>query len=198
MHKALWSLGLAGLAACGAAAGSFAKLERSAGVIQGGMDPALVGTFRLSSQSPLEADVLKLLVLRTDRTFFAEYVAGCPEGFCSRGTVPFEGTYEQVREMPDPTRAAAIVLTGQFSGSGGKRTPYAVSLRRAAIPDSPLIGLYHAAESATDTAPARPFYMLAHPIEAWCGAQVDCDSQNLLEGSSCEAFVCRESTCVCR
>lgn len=198
MHKALWSLGFAGLAACGAAAGSFAKLERSAGVIQGGMDPALVGTFRLSSQSPLETDALKLLILRTDRTFHAEYVAGCPEGFCSRGTVPLEGTYEQVREMPDPTRAAAIALTGQYLDSDGKPTPYSASLRRAAIPDSPLIGLYQPAEPATDTAPTRPFFMLAHPIEAWCGAQADCDSQNLLEASSCEAFVCRESTCVCR
>lgn len=197
MRVAFWSFGLAALAACGAA-GNLARLEKGAGVAQGGMDPTLVGTFRLSSQSPLTEDALQLLVLRTDRTFYAEYIAGCPEGYCSDGTVPLEGTYEQVREMPDPTRAAGVALTGQYVDLAGQPKAYSVALRRAAIPDSPQTGLYHPAEAASDAGPSRPFFMLAHPFEAWCASQSDCDRQNLLDGSSCEAFVCRDNACACR
>lgn len=197
MRKPLWTFGLAALAACGAA-GNLAKFEKGAGVIQGGIDPSLVGTFRLSSQSPLGQDELQLLVLRTDRTFHAEYIASCPDSTCEGGTISLDGTYEQVRELPDPTRASGISLTGQFVDGGGQPQAYAVALLRAAIPDSPQTGLYHPAEPASDAGLSRPFFMLAHPVQAWCAAQSDCDSQNLLDGSACAAFACQGSTCACQ
>ena len=175
---------------CGASDG-LNKLESIVQVAAGGVDPSLLGTFRIDDPARESPRAMRLLVLRKDGTFHGEMVASCPEsGACT--AIPVDGAYSQIRAMPDPGRASGVTIHF-FVDEGGDAgmTFLIMGFKRALIANSPQVSLYH--ESAD--APSVPYFQLNHPLELWCATDADCSAQMLT--SSCEQ-TCAASQCVCR
>jgi len=174
------------LGACGSA--NLDKAGSRLGVLAGATDPTLGGTFRLRDSSAAAGGMLDLLILKTDSTFYARQIVPCSSTPC-RGVYEVEGTYRQVRELPNLTRASSIVLGGTYEGPDGP-AEMTMSLKRAWIEGSPLISLYHLAEG--QEADAIPFFDLHHLEEHWCRTPDDCSMQSV-DGET--DFACEQGRC---
>ena len=170
------------------------KAATRLGVLTGGLDPTLIGTFRLYAGRTPAKGMLELLVLRTDLSFHARYVAACAEDPCE-GVVEIDGQYRQKRELPNLSRASKISLTGWYLDPvTGEDAMLFLVLERGWVEGSPLISLYHVHEGEGDA--AVPFFELTHPRETWCAQPVDCDLQDT--ENACGSFACEQSLCSCR
>jgi hypothetical protein len=185
-----WAAIVAALVALGCGATeSISKLEASAGVVGGGLDPSVLGTFRLPSESA-EPGMLELLVLRRDLTFHCELLVACDETSCPK-SVSVDGTYQQTRDFPNPSRAAGVVLNGRYDDPSSGPQTLSMALRRAAVAGSPRVGLYLV--TGTDlSGNASPYFQLSHPVERWCAVAEDCELQGPLDDCawSCSAALC--------
>jgi hypothetical protein len=142
------------------------KAGERLGVLTGGLDPTLVGTFRLWEKREPQVGMFTMLVLKTDLSFHGTFVASCAEQPCA-GVIDLEGTYRQKRDLPDLTKASRVTLFAEYlHPETGVPTALYVVLRRGWVEGSPLIGLYHAQDGADD--PSLPFFELSHPHENWC------------------------------
>jgi len=107
--------------------------------------------------------------------------------------VPVDGSYTQIRAMPDPGRASGVTI--QFfvdEGGEGGPTFLRMSFKRALIAHSPQVSLYH---ESSDAPFAVPYFQLEHPFELWCAVDADCAGQML--SSTC-VQTCAGSQCACR
>ncbi|MGC4118325.1 MAG: hypothetical protein QM765_27980 [Myxococcales bacterium] len=181
---------LALASSCGAADG-LKNLESVVQVAAGGVDPSLLGTFRIDDAGHEAPRAMRLLVLRRDGTFHGEMVVRCEDGQgCT--AVPVDGTYTQIRAMPDPGRASGVTF-GFFVDEGGDAgvSYVRMTLKRALIAHSPQVGLYHESPDGAQV----PYFQLEHPFQLWCAADADCRAQEL--SSSCD-WACAAPTCTCR
>ncbi len=171
--------------ACGGASNS--EVRGGLGVLTGGTDTSMLGTFRLADPSFETEGALRLLVLRMDRTFHAELIVSCASKPCA--AVAIDGGYRQIRDLPNPSRANSISLYAQYTDPAAQQpVDYNLSLRRALVKNSPLVGLFHQ-DSPGDPA---PYFELLHPEELWCASPDDCGQQ----GSTCQAS-CTANLCGC-
>ncbi|MBI5548396.1 MAG: hypothetical protein HY901_31325 [Deltaproteobacteria bacterium] len=178
-------------AGCGAADG-LKKLEDTFQVAGGGLDPSLLGTFRIDNPSFEAPSMLRLLVLRKDGTFHAELVMSCESQPCDVGVL--DGRYNQTREFPEPSRASGVILVTTISGSEeAAAVAFRMILKRALVADSPQVGLYHPATTDVN-GNAIPFFQMEHPFELWCSADADCEAQT--QSAPC-AYSCSAESCAC-
>jgi hypothetical protein len=194
MHRALAVALLAAAAAGCGPAPDFSKAATRIGVLTGGLDPTLVGTFRLFEKRTPDKGMFTLLVLRTDLSFYGQYVASCHEEPCE-GIVEIEGTYRQKRELPNLSRASKVTLTGTYvDPETGVEMGLFMTLIRGWVEGSPQISLFHLQEGEGEL--MVPFFELTHPFEKWCATPEDCELQET--ENECTAFSCAESLCKCR
>lgn len=182
------------LCACGAEKG-LKQLENTFQVVGGGLDPSLLGTYRIDDPALEHPWMLRLLVLRDDGSFHGELVTSCDTRPCA--AAPIDGVYTQFRELQAVGRAAGVSLTVVAPGApadAGEEVAFRMHLRRALVADSPQVSLYHEAAVSPDGI-ALPFFQLVHPFELWCGFEADCGAQELQP--SC-AWACRQARCECR
>ncbi|HEY3447351.1 MAG TPA: hypothetical protein VGK67_13350 [Myxococcales bacterium] len=181
---------LACSSSCGASDG-LKKLEDVMQVAAGGIDPSLLGTFRVDDPRHEAPRVMRLLVLRKDGTFHGEMVRSCADGQgCT--SVPVDGSYTQVRAMPDPGRASGVTIRFFVDEGGDAGLSYLrMTLKRALVAHSPQVSLYHESSAA----PSVPYFQLEHPLELWCAADADCSAQAL--SSPCDQ-ACAAGQCACR
>lgn len=172
---------------CGAS-NNLHKLEDTFEVASGGVDPDLLGTFRLADPSGAAPGMLTLLVMRQDGSFHAERIDSCDVQPCTVAAV--DGTFQQTRELPNPARGSGVVLASKL---GGPDVVFRMELKRAAVADSPLAGLYHPA-STDMNGRSVPSFPMTHPLELWCAVQADCTGQD--PSARC-AFTCASGRCVC-
>lgn len=164
------------------------KLEDTFRTASGGVDFSLVGTFRLVDPDNASPAMLQLLVLRVDGTFHAELVSSCETRPCQLTVI--DGNYVQTREFPDPSRASGALLTAYTEGG-----LFRMKMKRAAVADSPQVGLYHDATvdlNGTDI----PFFSMTHPLEMWCATVEDCTGQ---QAEPLCTYACAETQarCIC-
>ena len=180
------------LAGCNISSG-LSSLEANFQVAAGGLDPALLGTYRLGASFTEEPRMLRLLVLRKDGSYHCELVTDCSSEPCT--VEPIDGQYIQTRTYANPTQASGVQLTvmvdeAHLAGGDAGASTLVIMLQRALIASSPQVSLYH--DDSAD--PGIPYFQLVHPYGLWCAVDADCEAQ--VQTPKC-AYACSAGLCSC-